>query len=214
VDSFVTVLVICLISGLAFLLGSLLVVSKLPRSQDTSGNSTIKWRDLTVSTSNVFVALTFVSAALAVAIPSYAMWLNSRIDEQPITLRAQLPHAAGGTYSFAYDGDSDVSGGTYSFPLFKSEVRQGFAVTNKASANKAYHSVSAYYAWLDKAVHVTVDNVEVAAKPANDGYLDVPLDFGSAPIKPASTIPITPGPQPSIPQNADAIANPPGATSS
>ncbi len=202
-ESFLTILVICLISGLAFLLGSLLVIAKLPRTE-LEGRTVVKLANVTFATNSVLVGVTFLSAALAVVIPGYAMWLNSHIDGVPIWLHAELP--PDGAYAISYAGDQLQTGGTYPFPLFKSEFPQGFAVTNKAD----HHSISAHYEWLDRKVHVSVDNVEVSSATPHDGYVDVPLRFGRALLPAQRTIDRTPGPQPSVPPDIATIQNPQG----
>jgi hypothetical protein len=155
-DSFVTVLVICLISGLAFLLGSLIVVARLPRSA-ADGDTTVSWNGITVKTANVFVALSMVSAALALAVPGFAMWLNSKVDDNPVILRATLPPPPGSPFEVTHRDDQETTSSLLTLLLFKSRSSQLFAVSAKSVTPI---NIEAHYAWLDRKVVVKVDGKE------------------------------------------------------
>ena len=157
-DSFVTVLVVCLISGLAFLLGSLIVVARLPRTA-ADGGLTVSWNGITVKTANVFVALSLVSAALALVVPGFAMWLNAKVDDNPVILRATLPPPPGSPFEITHRDDQETTSSLLTLLLFKSSSPQLFAVTAKSVTPV---NIEAHYAWLDHRVVVKVDGKEHA----------------------------------------------------
>jgi hypothetical protein len=147
------ILVVCLISGLAFLLGSLIVVARLPRSA-ADGDTTVSWNGITVKTANVFVALSMVSAALALAVPGFAMWLNSKVDDNPVILRATLPPPPGSPFEVTHRDDQETTSSLLTLLLFKSSSSQLFAVSAKSVTPI---NIEAHYAWLDRKVVVKVD---------------------------------------------------------
>ncbi|MEA2689362.1 MAG: hypothetical protein QOJ39_1674 [Candidatus Eremiobacteraeota bacterium] len=208
-DSFVTVLVICLISGLAFLLGSLLVVSRLPRTGDSGGSTAIEWNGIKVTTTSVFVALTIVSAALAVALPGFTLWLNAHIDDAPVILRATLPPARGASYNVVHSDDiANMSSSTLTLLMYKSRIPQVFSVSAAAIDPV---NIEAHYTWMDKSIAVTLNNDKRTTRvlALSSGIADIgELSFNRAARPGVQTISKTPGPKPLLPAAASRVPDP------
>ena len=210
-DSFVTVLVICLISGLAFLLGSLIVVSKLPRIDPGAGNTVIEWNGIKVTTSNVFVALSIVSAALALAIPMSALWLDSHMDDTLVVLRAPLPPPQHGTsYSVVHSDDiSEMKASAVTLSLYRSRIPQIFEVS---TAVVHPVTIEAYYDWMTKSVIVTLNNdqrTKHSIALQGNGFADIgQLPFTAAPEPGRQTIAQTQQPRPPVASEFRALPDP------
>jgi hypothetical protein len=206
-DSFVTVLVICLISGLAFLLGSLIVVTRLPRTAAAVGGATaITWNGITVKTANVFVALSMVSAALALVVPSFAMWLDSKVDDNPVFLRATLPPPRGSPFEIVHRDDQETTSSLMEIVLFKSRSPQLFAVSTKSVRPV---NITASYAWLGHQVLVKINDREPQFVRINGVYADLgALPFANAPAPGMQSIRATAKPAPAVPAAVGRLADP------
>jgi hypothetical protein len=210
-DSFVTVLVICLTAGLAFLLGSLLVVSRLPRAASDSGSdsTTISWNGITLKTSDVFVALTVVSAALALVLPVFALWLNSRIDDMPIFVSAQLGDVTpGDSVAVTHDAWSTDSSRVV-LTLFKSRLPQNFTITTKRTGSV---QLDARYVWMDKKLVVDISRggARMTRSIPLDGFTaDVGLlSFPAATVPAVAQIHATPASTPRVPATLANVSDP------
>lgn len=210
-DSFVTVLVICLITGLAFLLGSLIIVSKLPRTESSSGSTVIEWNGIKVTTSNVFVALSVVSAALAIVIPMSALWLNSHIDDTPVVLHATLPPPQhGASYSVVHSDDiPEMKASAVTLYMYRSRIPQLFSVS---TAVVEPVNIEAHYDWMTKSVVVTLNNDQSTKRAIalqGNGFADIgQLRFTPASQPGAQTIARTPQPKPPVARELSALPDP------
>jgi hypothetical protein len=171
VDPFIAVLVVCLTAGLAFLLGSLLVVARLPRAANDTGETTITWNGLTFKTGSVCVGLSVVSAAFALALPLTTLYLNSKVDDLPIDLSVNLANVPpGDMIAVTHSGiKSDASPVTLT--LFKSKKMQRFTLTTEHTGTV---QIDARYVWMDKNIIVQVKNGSQRASHV------IPVDGGSS----------------------------------
>jgi hypothetical protein len=171
VDPFISVLVVCLTAGLAFLLGSLLVVARLPRAASDSGETTITWNGLTFKTGSVCVGLSVVSAAFALALPLATLYLNSKVDDSPIGLSVNLDNVVPGDAIAVTQSAVTTAAPPVTLTLFKSSRPQSFTLTTEHTGAV---QIDAKYVWMDKNLVVHIRNGGKTVKRS------IPVDGGTS----------------------------------
>jgi hypothetical protein len=130
VSQFVTVLSICMIAGIAFLIVSLIALGRLPASVTPNGEVMVCWNGVTLKTNSVYVGLVVVSALFGLVMPGLMLVESSKSYVSTVKLPIRFDDVPDGTVAVS-QGTQDLIASPLVLTLFRSDEWQHYVVSSK-----------------------------------------------------------------------------------
>lgn len=207
--SFLSVLVVCVVSGLLFAAGAFFTAFKAggALAQGASGDAfRIGYKSYSLSTGSALVALLIVSLACMTVVPVFIVYQDSKVEDSPIFLNADIaPEAPSVTITHSDDGTmSEVE-----LTLYRTSKDQVFTVTNANTRFAPFH-ITAHYDWLTHSLVGSAQgrafSLPVAGVQAHLSDVDWQPSVGKA-LESVLELPSKPA---HVPADLDAIQGPDG----
>lgn len=207
--AFLSVLVICVASGLLFAAGAFFTAYKAGAvlAPGASGDAfRIGYKTYSLSAGNALVALLIISLACIIVVPMFIVYRESQIDDSPIFLDAAIAPEA---QSVAITHSDDGTMNEVELTLYRTSKNQVFTVTNANTKYLPIH-ITAHYDFLTHSLigfaQGKAFSVPVAGVSANISG----IEWQPAPSRATETLFAVPSKPAPVPAYLDAIANPPG----
>jgi hypothetical protein len=161
-SNFLMSVIIYAVSGLFLAVLMFLTAGRIKAVGTSSGTAlTIdlgKWK---LETGNVIVALGFLSFAAMVAIPAYYLYVNSKVDDTPLTLTVPFDPSETITVDSGQETFSGLK--TPQITFYKTRTPQSFAF--EGSKTEAPFQIQVWYEPADKVAMVSVRNGQATPYP-------------------------------------------------
>jgi hypothetical protein len=149
--AFLTVLTICVVSGLLFAAGAFLTAFKAGGvlAPGAPGDAfRIGYKNYSLSTGNALVGLLTISLACMIVVPLFIVYLDSKIDDSPVFLGVDIAPEA---QSVAITHSDDGTMNEVELTLYKTSKDQVFTVTNANTKYSPIH-ITAHYDRLTRSL--------------------------------------------------------------